>query len=376
MRQYELVERVTRYNPDADEALLNKAYVYAMQKHGTQLRASGDPYFSHPLEVAAILTDLKLDDATIAVGAAARHDRGHRRHPRARSTRCSARISAAWSKASPRSRSSTSSRRRRRRRKTSASCCWRSRPTSASFSSSSPTACTICARCSSCRPRAASRIAEETMEIYAPLAGRMGMQEMREELEELAFRVVNPEAYETIVDRLAELGVKQRGADRTRSRPNSAGGSPSAASRPQSSAGRSGPIRSSARWSERRSASSSCRTSSVSASSSQTIEECYAALGVVHTTWPTVPGRFKDYISTPKQNEYRSIHTTVIGPRHQRVELQIRTAEMDQIAEYGIAAHALYKDGVGPAGMAPTPQTAMAGTARNACRLRRRGPRL
>ena len=99
MRQYELVERVTRYNPHADENLLNKAYVYAMQKHGTQKRASGDPYFSHPLEVAGILTDLKLDDATIAVGAPARHDRGHRRHPRRDRRHSSARRSASWSRA-------------------------------------------------------------------------------------------------------------------------------------------------------------------------------------------------------------------------------------------------------------------------------------
>ena len=99
MRQYELVERVRRYNPDADEDLLNRAYVFAMKAHGAQKRASGDPFFSHPLEVAAILTDLKLDDATIVAADAARHDRGHRRHPRGDRQGRSARRSAAWSTA-------------------------------------------------------------------------------------------------------------------------------------------------------------------------------------------------------------------------------------------------------------------------------------
>src|SRR5256885_16862369 len=77
------------------------------------------------------------------------------------------------------------------------------------------------------------------------------------------------------------------------------------------------------------------------------VPECYQALGIVHTTWPVVPGRFKDYVSTPKQNDYCSIHTTVIGPSQHRVELQIRTRDMHEIAEYAIAPHALYKDGVG-----------------------------
>ena len=99
MRQYELVDRVRRYNPNTDEALLNRAYVYAMKAHGEQKRASGDPYFSHPLEVAAILTDLKLDDATIAAALAARHDRGYAGDARRRSTSCSARRSARWSRA-------------------------------------------------------------------------------------------------------------------------------------------------------------------------------------------------------------------------------------------------------------------------------------
>ena len=190
------------------------------------------------------------------------------------------------------------------------------------------------------------RIAEETLDIYAPLAGRMGIQEMREELEDLSFQNLDPEAYEAISRHLRELTAKneklvdeiERDLTAKLRRAGHRGGGDRAA--------RSGPIRSGARWSANPSPSSSSPTSSASASSSGRIDECYRALGVVHTTWPMVPGRYKDYISTPKQNDYRSIHTTVIGPGSQRVELQIRTADMDEVAEYGIAAHALYKEGV------------------------------
>ena len=190
------------------------------------------------------------------------------------------------------------------------------------------------------------RIAEETMEIYAPLAGRMGMQDMREELEDLAFRHLNPEAYGTITGACAICSAQKRASWSRRSS--------ATLTAMLDVEGHQGEVKGRAEealvglpqdGAQGASPSSSCPTFSASASIVDTVDDCYRALGVVHTTWPMVPGRFKDYISTPKQNDYRSIHTTIVGPCRQRVELQIRTEEMNKIAEYGIAAHALYKDG-------------------------------
>src|SRR6185436_15607901 len=191
-------------------------------------------------------------------------------------------------------------------------------------------------------------IAEETLDIYAPLAGRMGMHDMREDLEELSFRTVNPEAYATITLRLSELRTRNRALIKSietelaeRFRVNG--------------------IQAKVKGREKRPYSIFRKMERKAVSFEQlsdilafrvlvgSVADCYAAVGLVHTTWPAVPGRFKDYISTPKQNDYRSIHTTVIGPGSQRVELQIRTEPMHRIAEFGIAAHALYKDGVRPA---------------------------
>ena len=195
-------------------------------------------------------------------------------------------------------------------------------------------------------PASRRRIAEETLDIYAPLAGRMGMQEMREELEDLAFHVLDPEAYAVVKQRLDALAERNR---------NLIGEIESQLSKNLQKNGIT------ARVYGRRKQPFSIWTKMERKSVGfeqlsdifgfrvilDDVEACYRALGVVHTTWPVVPGRFKDYISTPKQNDYRSIHTTVIGPGKQRVELQIRTEEMNQIAEFGIAAHAFYKEGAG-----------------------------
>ncbi|MFM2281944.1 MAG: hypothetical protein RLZZ444_4175, partial [Pseudomonadota bacterium] len=197
-------------------------------------------------------------------------------------------------------------------------------------------------------PEKKARISEETMDIYAPLAGRMGMQDMREELEELSFRHLNPEAHDTITKRLEDLSA--RNADLVRKIEGEltellvANGLDKAAVK-----GR-----------QKKAYSVFRKMQSKSLSFEQLsdvygfrvvvdqVPECYKALGIVHMRWRVVPGRFKDYISTPKQNDYQSIHTTIVGPARQRIELQIRTRRMHDIAEYGIAAHTLYKDGYTP----------------------------
>ncbi len=174
----------------------------------------------------------------------------------------------------------------------------------------------------------------------------MGMHEMREELEDLSFRELNPEAYRVITERLEALAVRSSGwiteIEQQLTKKLAESGITAEVS------GRRKRAYSIWRKMERKSVGFE-QLSDIFGFRVvvKTLTECYQALGIVHTTWPVVPGRFKDYVSTPKQNDYRSIHTTVIGPGKQRVELQIRTRDMDDIAEYGIAAHALYKDGVG-----------------------------
>ncbi len=178
------------------------------------------------------------------------------------------------------------------------------------------------------------------------LAGRMGMQEMREELEDLAFRELNPDAYKVFSERLETLAERSSGwiTEIEEQLAKKLGDRGIAAE----VSGRRKRAYSIWRKMERKAVGFE-QLSDIFGFRVVVgdLAECYQALGIVHTSWPVVPGRFKDYISTPKQNDYRSIHTTVIGPGKQRVELQIRTREMQQIAEYGIAAHALYKDGIG-----------------------------
>jgi GTP pyrophosphokinase len=342
MRQYELVERVRRYNPHANEDLLNRAYVYAMRAHGAQTRASGDPYFSHPLEVAAILTDLGLDDATIV--AAVLHDTIEDTEvTREEIDRVFGpdigRLVDGLTKIKKLDLVSKRAEQAENFRKLLLAIADDVRVLLVKLADRLHNMRTL----HFVPVEKRKRIAEETLDIYAPLAGRMGMQSMRNELEELAFKHLMPEAFETISKRLKDLERKNgaiiRRIEQELQQELTQRG---IAAHVQ---GRQKAPYSVWRKMERKSIAFE-QLSDIYGFRIvvPNTEDCYRVLGVVHTKWPTVPGRFKDYISTPKQNDYRSIHTTVVGPGHQRVELQIRNKDMHEIARLGIAAHALYKD--------------------------------
>jgi GTP pyrophosphokinase len=344
MRQYELVERVKRYNPSADEALLNRAYVYAMMAHGSQKRASGDLFFGHPLEVAAILTDLKLDDATIA--AAVLHDTVEDTEATLEEINKTfgpqiGTLVDGLTKIKRLDLVSKQAAQGENFRKLLLAIANDVRVLLVKLADRLHNMRTL----QFMSPEKRRRIAEETLDIYAPLAGRMGIQEMREELEDLSFQNLDPEAYEAISRHLRDLTARSEKLvdviEKDLTAKLEAKGIVAQVS------GRQKRPYSIWRKMERKSVAfeqlSDIFGFRVIVDS---MDDCYRALGVVHTSWPMVPGRYKDYISTPKQNDYRSIHTTVIGPGSQRVELQIRTQAMDEVAEYGIAAHALYKEGV------------------------------
>jgi guanosine-3',5'-bis(diphosphate) 3'-pyrophosphohydrolase len=343
MRQYQLVERVKRYDPGADEGLLNRAYVYAMMAHGSQKRASGDPYVAHPLEVAAILTDLKLDDATIV--AAVLHDTVEdtattlEEVNRLFGTEIGSLVDG-LTKIKRLDFVSKRATQGENFRKLLLAVTADVRVLLIKLADRLHNMRTL----EFMPPEKRRHIAEETLEIYAPLAGRMGIQEIRNELEDLAFQTLNREAYDTIRKRLTDLTAR---SDRLVEEVEQDLTAKFALKGLNARVvGRQKAPYSIWRKMERKSVAFE-QLSDVFGFRVlvDSVDDCYRALGLVHTTWPMVPGRYKDYISTPKQNDYRSIHTTVIGPRRQRVELQIRTQEMDEIAEYGIAAHALYKEG-------------------------------
>lgn len=343
LRQYELVDLVKSYDPEADEEALNRAYVFAMKKHGGQLRTSGDPYYSHPIEVAGILTKFKLDSASIIAGLL--HDTVEDTDTTVAEVRelfgdQVASLVDGLTKLALIEQKTGSSKQAENFRKLLLAMSDDIRVLLIKLADRLHNMRTL----RFCPEEKRMRIARETLDIYAPLAERIGMQEIKDELEEIAFAELHKEAHDSIVARLSFLReqgsnivpeiIKQLEKDMAENEISA------------TVTGREKAPYSIWRKMQQKNASFE-QLSDIMAFRIcvQDVSACYQALGVIHSKYHMVPRRFKDYISTPKPNGYQSIHTGVIGPLNTRIEIQIRTYEMHEIAEKGVAAHWAYKQG-------------------------------
>lgn len=344
IRQYELVEAVKEYDPHADENFLNRAYVFAMKAHGTQERASGDPYFTHPLEVAGILVKMRLDVATIAT--ALLHDTVEDTLATLEEIESIFGKEVAFlvdgvTKLSQISFQSDQAKQAENFRKLLL----------AMSSDIRVLLIKLADRLHNMRTlhfikseEKRIRVAQETMEIYAPLAERIGLHALKDELQDLAFAQLHPEEYASIVFRLKQLreqddALLQPILDEIEDTLTRNGLIAFVAGREKM------PYSIWRKMQQKNITFDQLADIIAFRIVVETVGQCYQALGIMHSAYSVLPGRFKDYISTPKSNNYRSIHTAVIGPNQNRIEIQIRTKEMDEISELGVAAHWQYKQG-------------------------------
>ena len=344
LRQYELVERVLAYDPGADEAMLNRAYVYTVQKHGAQKRASGDPYFSHPVEVAGLMTELKLDQETIITALL---------HDTVEDTLATpeeieklfgaevARLVDGVTKLSKIEAMGETERAAENLRKFFLAMSEDIRVLLVKLADRLHNMRTLHYIRSEDKRR---RIARETMDIYAPLAERVGMYEYMREMQLLAFEQLEPDGYGIITGRLAQirsqdhgqvdsiaLSIKQALAE--------------AGLKVEVSGREKHPFSIWTKMAERHVSFEQITDIMAFRVLTENVGDCYQALGILHSTWQMIPGRFKDYLSTPKSNGYRSLHTALIFENSMRMEVQIRTQEMHRTNEFGLAAHWAYKQG-------------------------------
>lgn len=343
IRQMELVEKIRAYDPEADEDALNRAYVYAMQKHGSQKRASGDPYFSHPVEVAYKLTQYRLDTASIITALL---------HDTVEDTDATLDeieqlfgqeirdLVDGVTKLNRLEIKSESTKQAENFRKLVIAMARDLRVLMVKLADRLHNMETLHYIA---KPEKRQRIARETLEIYAALAERIGMRRMKEELQDLAFAELFPEARESILTRLEFLRTQgQNQVQRVEEILYAL-----------AEEGQLPDVKIYGREKKPYSIWKKMESKGVTFEQlsdivgfriiTGSVGECYQMLGLIHEKYHTIPGHFKDYISTPKVNGYQSIHTAVIGPQQQRIEIQIRTEEMHEIAEYGIAAHWGYK---------------------------------
>lgn len=345
IRQMDLVEKIRAYDPTADEDALNRAYVYSMQKHGSQKRASGDPYFSHPVEVAYKLTQYKLDTASIIT--ALLHDTVEDTDATLEEIeemfgKEIRELVDGVTKLNRLEIKSESSKQAENFRKLVIAMSRDLRVLMVKLADRLHNMETLHYIP---KPEKRQRIARETLEIYAALAERIGMRRMKEELQDLAFQELFGEARESIIKRLEFL--RKQGKSQVQRVEEIL--------RDLMLEGGLQNVKIFGREKKPYSIWKKMESKGVSFEQladivgfrilTESVGDCYAALGLIHAKYHTIPGHFKDYISTPKSNGYQSIHTAVIGPQQQRIEIQIRSEDMNEVAEYGIAAHWGYKQG-------------------------------
>ena len=338
---------IAEYNPEFDKALIEKAYKYAKEKHDGQFRSSGEPYYTHPVEVAQILTEMKMGVTTLCT--AILHDTVEDTDATLQDieknfNKTIAELVNGVSKLTRIESQTLEGKQAENFRKLLLAMSEDIRVLLVKLADRLHNMRTIYGIKV---PDKRRRISLETLEIYAPLAERIGIHRIKEELEDLCFEQINPEARESITNRLAYLrkeghGVVDAIIDELGKLMKKAGINTEITGREKT--------RYSIWKKMQRKKVTFEQLSDIMAFRIivDTTEECYLVLGTIHGKYHSVPGRFKDYISTPKPNGYRSIHTTIMGPKRQRIEVQIRTQQMHAEAELGVAAHWAYKGNVNP----------------------------
>ena len=343
IRIQDILDKVAQYQSPEDVELVRKAYVFAAAAHAGQTRQSGEPYLSHPLAVAYTLSEMRLDGASVAAGLL---------HDTVEDTKATiedidegfgedvADIVDGVTKISMLSFDSKEAQQAENIRKMILAMNEDMRVLFVKLADRLHNMRTL----EFMKPEKQRRIAQETMDIYAPLANRLGLHRVKLELEDLSFLYTQPDAHAHIAQ-----WIERHSADDAEYINSVISTLKNVLSQNGIEARIKGRIKHI--YSIYRKMHSLNTTldemhdiiafRAVVAD----VKECYAALGLVHATWTPVPGRFKDYISMPKANMYQSLHTTVIGPRGERMEVQIRSEEMDRLAEHGLASHWLYKEG-------------------------------
>ena len=338
----ELINKVKVYNKFLNPEKLNKAYNFAVKAHENQKRDSGDPYSIHPIAVANILTELKLDSATIATGLL--HDTIEDTHATYETIKNEfgqevADLVDGVTKISVFENQATSTSKAENFRKLILATSKDIRVLLVKIADRLHNMRTIEAIS---KIEKKERIAKETMEIYAPLADRMGMHRIRDELEDLSFKVLNNNARELIKKRLNE--IKEDKVNSFNSISLQFSGLLNEHKINAEIIGREKTPFSIWRKVQKKRISLEQISDIIGFRIIlDSVEDCYKALGIFHKEWNCIPGKFKDYISSPKINKYQSLHTSIIGPNRRPIEIQLRTLQMHEYAERGIASHWKYK---------------------------------